>query len=121
MSTLSQLAWIGFLVAGFLCFAYSWFAILRIWSDKTFRWRDRISLLALILASVAVLLRFVMPIFWGSDFGDQVRIAVAWTRVSVGMCALALVLGLVGRPRLIVPLVVACLATAGFWMMSTIP
>lgn len=96
MSTLSQLAWIAFLIAGFFCFAYLWIDLLRVWSDKSLLWRDRISLLALILASGAVLLRFVMPAFWGSDFGGQVRTAVGWTRVSAGMCVLALVLGLVG-------------------------
>jgi len=121
VSTLSQFAWIAFLIAGFLCFVYSWFVLLRMSPDKPFRWRDRISLLALIIASGAVLLRFVMPAFWGSDFGGQVRMAQAWTKVSVRMCAVALVLGFVGRPRFIMPLVVACLATAGFWVMSTIP
>jgi len=73
------------------------------------------------IASGAVLLRFVMPALWGSDFGGQVRMAQAWTKVSVRMCAVALVLGLVGRPRFIVPIVVASLATAGFWVLSTIP
>ena len=121
MSILSQLAWIAFLIAGFFCFVYSWFVLLRMSPDKPFRWRDRISLLALIIASGAVLLRFVMPAFWGSDFGGQVRMAQAWTKVSVRICAGALVLSFVGRPRFIVPLVVACLATAGFWVMSTIP
>ena len=121
MSTLSQLAWIAFLIAGFLCFVYSWFVLLGMSSDKSLRWRDRISLLALIIASGAVLLRFVMPAFWGSDFGGQVRMADAWGKVSVRMCAVALVLGLAGRPRFIVPLAIACLATAGFWVMSTIP
>jgi hypothetical protein len=121
VSTLSQLAWIALLIAGFLCFGYSWFVLLRMSSDKSLLWRDRISLLALIIASGAVLLRFVMPAFWGTDFGGQVRIADAWAKVSVRMCAAALVLGLAGRPRFIVPLVVACLATAGFWVMSTIP
>jgi len=62
-----------------------------------------------------------MPALWGSDFGGQVRMAQAWTKVSVRMCAVALVLGLVGRPRFIVPIVVASLATAGFWVLSTIP
>jgi hypothetical protein len=121
VSTLAQVAFIAFLIAGFLCFVYSWFVVLKMRSDKSFRWRDRISLLALVIASGAVLLRFVMPAFWGSDFGEQVRAAEAWSKVSVRMCAVALVLVFAGRPRFIVPLVVACLATAGFWVMSTIP
>jgi hypothetical protein len=121
VSTLSQLAWIAFFIAGFFCFVYTWFVLLRMSPDQPFPWRDRISLFALIIASGAVVLRFVMPAIWGSDFGAQVRMAQAWTKVNIRMCAVALVLGFVGRPRFIVPLVVACLATAGFWVMSTIP
>jgi H+/Cl- antiporter ClcA len=115
------MAWLAFLLAGFLGFVYSWFFLLRMSPDKSFRWRDRISLLALTIASGAVLVRFVMLFFWGSDFGGQVRVAQEWTKVSVRMCAAALVLALTGRPRFIVPLLVACLATAAFWVMSTIP
>ena len=45
--------------------------------------------------------------------------ADAWAKGSVRACAVALVLALAGRPRFIVPLAVACLATAVFWFMST--
>ena len=75
----------------------------------------------LVIASGAVLMRFVMPVFWGSDFSGKIQVAQAWTNVSVRMCAVALVLGLAGRPHFIVPPIVACLATAVFWVMSTIP
>jgi hypothetical protein len=109
------------LIAGFLCFVYSWFVVLKMRAGKSFRWRDRISFLALVIASGAVFLRFAMPAFWGSDVGEQVRAAEAWSKVSVRMCAVALVLVFAGRSRFIVPLVVACLATAGFSVLSTIP
>jgi hypothetical protein len=121
VSTLSHVAWIAFLIAGFLCFVYSWFVLLKMSADKSFRWRDRISLLALVIVSGAVLMRFVMPAFWGLDFSGKVQVAQSWTKVSLRMCAAALALGLAGRPRFIVPLLVACLATAVFWVMSTIP
>lgn len=121
MSTLSQLAWIAFFIGGFFCLVYSWVVLVKTSPEKPRRWRDRLSLLALLLASLAAFLRFVMPAFWPPDFGKQVQIAVAWARVSVGMCAIALVLGLAGRPRLIAPIVVACFATAAFWVISTIP
>jgi uncharacterized membrane protein len=121
MSTLSQVAWFVFFIAGFFCFAYSWFVLLKKSHDKSFRWRDRVSVLALLVLAGAVLLRFVMPVFWGSDFSREVHTAQACTRVSVRGCAVALLLGLAGRPRLILPVVVASLATASFWVMSTIP
>lgn len=121
MSRLSQMAWIVFFIGGFFCLVYSWVVVLKTSPEKPRRWRDRLSLLALLVASLAVFLRFVMPAFWPPDFDKQVQTAVAWTRVSVGMCAIAVVLGLAGRPRLIAPIVVACFATAALWVMSTIP
>jgi hypothetical protein len=55
------------LIAGFLCFVYSWFVVLKMRADRSFRWRDRISFPALAIASGAVFLRFAMPAFRGSD------------------------------------------------------
>jgi hypothetical protein len=62
-----------------------------------------------------------MPAFWGSDFGLQIQTAQTWTKVSVRICALSLVLSFFGRLRLIVPVACACVGTAVFWVMSTIP
>ena len=121
VGTLWQIACYAFLIVGFLCFAYSWFFLLKTWSDNSFRWRNRLSLFALSIASGAVLLRFVMPTFWGADFGTQVHTAQEWTKASVRGCAVGLLLALAGRPRLIVPVVVVCLATSMFWVLSTIP
>jgi hypothetical protein len=56
-----------------LNFVCPWFALITLSSDKSFRLRDRLSLLALRIASEALLLRFVTPVFCGSDFGDQVQ------------------------------------------------
>jgi hypothetical protein len=121
MSKISQIAWIAFFIGGVFCLVYSWVVLLKTSPEKPLRWRGRASLIALLLASLAAILRFRMPAFWPPDFGKQVHTAVVWTRVSVGMCALALPLGFAGRPRLIAPIVVTCCATAAFWVMSTIP
>jgi hypothetical protein len=126
--TLWEMAFIAFLVIGLLCFAYSWVSLLKMSADKSSGWKDRISILALSMASVAVFLRFTMPAFWpaanwstGVGVGEQVRFAELWTRICVRTCAAALLVALVGRPRFIVPIAVASLATASFWVMSTIP
>lgn len=121
MSTSVQVFVLIGLFAGLIGFAYAWFSLLKTSADKSFAWRDWISMGAIGLASLAVVLRFVMPAFWGTEFGMQVRAAQAWTRVSLRICAVALILGLVGRPRLVVPIVFACFGTALFWVMSTIP
>ena len=121
MSTSVQVLILACCVAGLIGFLYSWFRLLKTSSEKWFCWRDWVSLAAVALASVAVFLRFVMPAFWVSDFGAQVRVAQTWTKVSVRICALAPLLGFLGRPRLIAPIASACFGTAVFWIMSTIP
>jgi hypothetical protein len=128
MSTSLQVALLTFMVVGLLCFVYSWFSLLKMLPDKSFRWRGRISLLALSMISVAVCLRFVIPAFWpaadwssGIGVGEQVHFADLWTKICVRTCAGALLLALIGRPRFIVPIAVASVATATFWVMSTIP
>jgi len=69
-----------------------------------------------------------MPAFWpaadwgsGIGFSAQVQFAQLWTKIGVRTCAAALLLALIGRPRFIVLIAVASLATATFWLMSTIP
>lgn len=128
MSTSLQVALLTLMVAGLLCFGYSWFSLLKMLPDKSFRWRGRISLLALSMISVAVCLRFVMPALWpaanwssGVGVREQVHFAELWTKICVRTCAGALLLALIGRPRFIVPIGVASLATAIFWVMSTVP
>jgi hypothetical protein len=112
---------VAIVIAGVIGFFYSWVRLIRAYGENSFHWRDWISFAALALASVVLLLRFVMPALWGIDFGVQVRIADAWTKVSVRFCALGLLLGFLGRPRLIVPITLACIGVAVFWVMSTIP
>jgi hypothetical protein len=121
MSKLEQALILMSCFAGLVGFAYAWFSLLKRSTDKSFGWRDWISVGAISLASLAVVLRFVMPAFWGTDFGARVQAAQAWTKVSVRICAIALVLGLAGRPRLIVPIAFASFGTMLFWVMSTIP
>jgi hypothetical protein len=112
---------VAIVIAGVIGFFYSWFRLIKAYRNKSFRGRDWVSLAAIVLVSVAVFLRILMPTLWGSDFGAEVRFAEAWTRVSVRFCALGLLLGFLGRPRLIVPITLACLGVAVFWVVSTIP
>lgn len=128
MSTSVQVFILACCIAGLIGFAYSWFFLLKVSGQNSLRWRDWVSLAAVGLASVAVFLRFVMPALmpsadWGTGVGvgEQVHFVQAWTKVSVRICAVALVMALLGRPRLILPIVVACFGTGLFWVMSTVP
>ena len=121
MNTSAEVLTLAAVIAGLIGFVYSWLRLLKTYGEESFHWRDWISLAALALASVALFLRFVMPAFWGSDFGAQVRFAQTWTKVSVRICLMTLLLGIFGRLRLIVPIGCACFGTAVFWIMSTIP
>ncbi len=121
MNAFLDILTVAVVIAGVAAFFYAWFRLLKTSVEKLFSWRDGISMAAIALATVAVFLRFVMPAFWGSDFGDQVRFADKWAAVSLKICALGLLVTFFGRPRLIAPIGIACVGTAVFWVMSTIP
>jgi hypothetical protein len=92
-------------------------------------WRKRATLLSLILVSLVIVLWPVTMVVlvpradWlsGAGVGHQVRWMEAWERGAFRALVVALVLGLFGRPRLILPIAVACVGTALFWSFSTIP
>lgn len=91
-------------------------------------WRSRLTFLSLALVSLVVLLWPAMMVLmpradWGSGVGvgHQMDWVKAWERVAFRTLSAALVLGLFGRPRLILPIAVACVGTAMFWLFSTMP
>jgi hypothetical protein len=86
-------------------------------------WQNWVSITSLGLVTVAGLLWFPAALFasrngWASE---HVRTVQAWSGIAVLICAAALVLSLFGKPRLILPIVVACLGAASFWIGTTIP
>jgi hypothetical protein len=107
-----------FLILGLCCFLYAWFVLLKRSTESSVTWRERISLVAMMVTSVALCLRFVMPAFmpaadWQTGVGvdAQVHSAAIWTKVGARSATVALLLGLIGRPRLIAPIGIACLST----------
>ena len=91
-------------------------------------WRNRASILSLVLASLAALLWPIMLIFepradWRSYVGvaEQVHFVETFEKIAVRTLLLAFVLCFFGRPRLIGPIAVACIGTAIFWIGSTMP
>ena len=128
MSTSYQIGETVFLIAGLCCFIYAWFYLLKRSTETPVAWRERISLAAMIVASIALCLRFVMPAFlpsadWGTGVGvaAQVHSAAVWTKVGARSATVGLLLGLIGRPRLIVPISIASLSIVLFWVESTVP
>ena len=90
-------------------------------------WRNRTSVLSLVLASFGALLWPITRIFepianWSSYVGvaQQVDFVERWEKVAVRTLLVAFVLCFFGRPRLIAPIAVACIGTTLFWMYSTI-
>lgn len=113
---------------GVFGFTYSWYFYITRMPWKTSGWRGRITLVSLLLISFAVLFwpinRMTMPAAdWGSGLGvgQQVRWVDAGERVALRILLAALALILFGRPRLILPIVVACVGTGLFWIYSNMP
>jgi len=44
-----------------------------------------------------------------------------WTAAAIVVCGSALILSLLGRPKLIIPIALTCFGTAAFWIGTTIP
>jgi hypothetical protein len=110
---------------------YSWtfylFYLRRMKSEPT-GWRHYVTLLSMALVSLVVLLWPIMFALapqadWriGRGVDHQVQWLEAWHRPIFRSLLVALVLALLGRPRLIVPMAVACIGTAMFWLFSTMP
>jgi hypothetical protein len=108
--------------------SYSWFFYFTRMSWSESGWRGRITLASLVLLSFAVLLwpinRMTMPAAdWssGAGVGQQVRWVDEGERVALRVLLAALALSLFGRPRLILPIVAACVGTGLFWVFSNTP
>jgi hypothetical protein len=107
---------------------YSWVFYFTRMRKEPAGWRSRATLLSLVLVSLAILLwPAVMVLTPGADWergtgvGHQVQWVYARARVALGLSLAALVLSLFGRPRLILPITIACIGTGVLWLMSTMP
>jgi len=106
-------------------FAYSWYFYLKRMSWTSSGWRGRVTLGSLVLLSFAILLwpitRITMPAGdWSTYAGvrEQVHWVDAGERVASRILLASLALSLFGRPRLILPIVVACVGSGLFWIFS---
>jgi hypothetical protein len=109
-------------------FVYSWYFYFRrmLWNSSG--WRGRVTLASLVLLSFAVLLwpinRMTMPSAdWSSGVGvgQQVRWVNSGERIALRTLLAAFILSLFARPRLILPIILACVGTALFWDFSNTP
>ena len=107
---------------------YGWFFYFARMRHEAFGWRNGITVVSLAMVSLAALSWPVMALLvpradWGSGVGveHQVRWVDAWHRPAFRTLLAALILGLLGGPRLILPIAVACVGTALFWLFSTMP
>jgi hypothetical protein len=128
VSTLENAISILLVLLGAGSFLYCWFYCFKRMSWKSMGWRDRVTVLSLLLVSLTVLLwpltRITMPTAdWrsGAGVGEQMRWVAGGEKVALRTLLAALILSLCGRPRLILPLVLACVGTGLFWIFSTIP
>lgn len=105
---------------------YGWVCYFTPAQKELASWRGRATIVSLVLASVAILLWPVMMVLtpsadWasGAGVGHQVQWVSFWARTIFRTLLASLILGLIGRPRLILPIVVGCLGTGLLWLFST--
>jgi hypothetical protein len=105
---------------------YGWVCFFTPVGEEPFEWRKGATLVSLVLASAAILLWPVLMLLkpeadWRSGVGvaNQVQWVSFWARAVFRTLLAALILGLMGRPRLIFPMVVGCIGTGLLWIFST--
>lgn len=99
-----------------------WFGLKAITQDPN-SWRNRASIFSLGIVTAAGLL-WLPAAFYAAHSGrtsEHLRTIDLWSGVAILICAVALILSLFGRPRLILPIAVAALGTSCFWIGTTIP
>ena len=107
---------------------YSWYFYFSKLRREPSRWRNKISLIALVLASLILLLWpaamiFAPKVHSATYVGapEYQKFVDTWMKVAVRALILPFVLCFLGRPRLIAPIAVACVGTALFWLFSSMP
>ena len=106
---------------------YGWVCFFTPVGEEPFGWRKGATLVSLVLASVVIVLWPVLMVSmpgadWRSGVGaaHQFQWVSFWVRTVFRTLLAALVLGLIGRPRLIFPIMVGCLGTGLLWMIGTV-
>jgi len=108
--------------------AYGWYFYFARMSKEPSGWRKWVTVVALGLVTVAGVMwpvaRMTAPeVDWHTwvGAGAYMHWVGAWEKAAVRILLAALVLSLFVRPRLILPMIVACLGTGLFWISSNIP
>jgi len=108
--------------------AYGWWFCFARMLKEPLRWRSRVTVVALGLVSVAAVMWPVAHMTapeanWQTwaGVGAYYRWVEGWGRVAMRMLLGALVLSFFGLPRLIFPIVVACVGVGMFWVFTDIP
>jgi hypothetical protein len=107
---------------------YGWFFCATRMQREGPSWRNRVSVISLSLVSiVAVLWPVTLGLLpradWGAGVGvdHQMAWVEAWHRPILRTLLVAMILGLFGRARLILPIVAGCVGVGMFWIVSTGP
>jgi hypothetical protein len=98
---------------------YAWLYYLRSLRKEAFPIRNRCTLISLVLVLLALILWPISLIFAPKDFLSAVHYGDVWVNfVIMPICVAAAVISLIGRPRVIIPILIACLGTVLFWAVS---
>lgn len=107
---------------------YGWF----LWATRLRRedwsWRNRISvfslsLVSLVAASWPIMLGLMPHADWGTGagVGHQMDWVEAWHKPVLRILLASMIVGLFGRGRLIIPIVMGGVGIGLFWLVSTMP
>lgn len=105
---------------------YGWYDYVTSVRKAHSSWRKRFSLISLGLVSLSILLWLLMVVLvpkadWSTNVGvaEQLAFVYSFASFGLGILLFGFVLSLLGRRRLIVPIVVSCVGIALFWRSTT--
>jgi hypothetical protein len=104
---------------------YGWVCYFTPKTEEAPGWRGRATLLSLALASLVILLWPVLMVLmpeanWrGVGVAEQSRWVLFWVRAVFRTLLVALILGVIGRRRLIAPIVFGCVGGGLLWLFTS--
>ena len=116
------------IVLGPVGILYGWFFCATRVRREGSSWRNRISvfslsLVSLVAASWPIMLGLMPHADWGTGagVGHQMDWVEAWHKPVLRTLLAAMIVGLLGRGRLIIPIVMGGVGIGLFWVVSTMP
>ena len=117
----------GFIFAAPVACFLAWWLLIAAYKQEPPSWRNRISFLSLVLLTITILLFVPIRMYnsgagWKTALGfdTHMRHTLLAAAIAIRTCAVAFIVSVFGKPKLIALIVIACIGTWMLWAISII-